>query len=106
MSSTTSKGSECGKHPGFRVGCYCGNEAKLDCRSMPGKKICDPSSDKFAYCMPAGKECGLGVLDACEGTSLVYCVDGFKTKTDCTALGFTACAPLSVNGVTLGAACQ
>ncbi len=86
----------------------CGNEANIDCRSMPGKRICDPKADKFDYCAPAGKECGVasGVKDACDGDTLVFCVDGFKTRVDCTKFGFKGCKSLTVGGGSvLGALC-
>ena len=91
---------------GVRVGCYCGNEASVDCKTMPGKKICDPNSGKFEICVPAGNQCGDTVKDTCEGNSIVYCVDGYKTKTDCTSLGFSSCGALEVNGNRLGSLCK
>jgi hypothetical protein len=108
LSSETAKGPACGKHPGYRVGCYCGNEASLDCRTMPGRRICDPKSDKFATCVPEGKQCGqaMGVKDTCEGSTLVFCLDGFKTRVDCTSLGFKGCKDLVLSGSTLGALCH
>ena len=74
---------------------------------MPGKKICNPTSDKFAICVDAGNQCGeSSVQDKCEGKYLVYCVDGYKTKTDCTTLGFSTCADLEINGNRLGSVCK
>ena len=74
---------------------------------MPGNRICDPKSDKFAYCVPAGKECGqaMGVKDTCQGSTLEFCLDGFKTRQDCTELGFTGCKDLVMSGAKLGAIC-
>jgi hypothetical protein len=74
---------------------------------MPGDRICDPKADKFAICSPAGTACGvgLGIKDSCQGDTLVYCLDGFKTKQDCTALGFVGCKDLVMSGAKLGAIC-
>ena len=95
------------------MGCYCGNEASVDCKTMPGKKICDPNSGKFEICVSAGNQCGdtlppslAPVKDTCEGSTIVYCVDGYKTRTDCTSLGFSSCAALEVNGNRLGSVCK
>jgi len=73
---------------------------------MPGKKICDPNSGKFEICVSAGNQCGDTVKDTCEGSTIVYCVDGYKTRTDCTSLGFSSCAALEVNGNPLGSVCE
>ena len=88
------------------MGCYCGNEAQIDCTQMDGKKICDPKSDQFAICVAAGNECGDNLKDSCDGDHIVYCVDGYKTKTDCKTLGFKTCGALEVNGNRLGSTCK
>lgn len=74
---------------------------------MPGKRICDPKSDKFAYCVPAGNQCGvgMGVKDSCEGDTLVFCLDGYKTKIDCAGFGFKGCKATVLGTLTLGARC-
>ena len=101
----TATGAWCG-FDGYRVGCYCGNEARIDCTQMAGKKICNPTSDKFAICVDAGNQCGDNLQDTCEGNSLVYCVDGYKTRTDCSSLGFKTCGALEINGNRLGSLCK
>ena len=73
---------------------------------MFGRKMCDAESDKFDLCAPAGSACSpVDTKDTCEGDTLVYCDDGYVTKSDCTALGFTGCKPLTVGVMTLGASC-
>lgn len=83
---------------GHRVGCFCGTEARIDCRKMDGRKRCDTdaSADAFTFCIAAGTECGSksknpAQKDRCEGSTLVFCDDGFETKMDCKALGFSTC---------------
>ena len=77
---------------------------------MPGKKICNPQSGRFEICVAAGNQCGddisTSVKDTCEGDTLVHCVDGYATKTDCKGLGFFGCDKLEINGNLLGAVCR
>lgn len=89
------------------MGCWCGTEARIDCTQMFGRKKCDPNSDPFELCVPAGTECDtIGDKDSCEGSTLVYCDDGYVTKSDCTALGFKSCVPHKVGSMVLGALCE
>lgn len=89
------------------MGCWCGSEARIDCTQMFGRKKCDPSSDKFQLCAPAGSECSpTADKDRCDGDTLVHCDDGFTARSDCTALGFKRCAPLKVGVMELGAICE
>lgn len=60
---------------------------EVDCKKLPGKKICAPAQLK---CVGAGTECSEG-FDVCEGNTLVSCIDGYKRRYDCVALGFLAC---------------
>ena len=43
-------------------------------------------------CKPRGEQCGPGYEGACQGSSLLVCVDGYKVAVDCTAIGFDLCA--------------
>ena len=47
----------------------------------------------------------MGVKDTCQGSTLEFCLDGFKTRQDCTELGFTGCKDLVMSGAKLGAIC-
>jgi hypothetical protein len=73
---------------------------------MPGRKKCDPSSNRFAICVAAGTECGLSTPDTCSGSTLVYCDDGYVTRSECPTLGFASCAPLTSGTTTIGAVCR
>jgi hypothetical protein len=74
---------------------------------MFGQKKCDPQSDLFDLCVPAGTECStVSTQDTCQGSTIVYCDDGFTTQSDCTSLGFSGCGPLKVGETTLGALCN
>lgn len=85
----------------------CGKEARIDCTKQYGRKICDPNSHPFVRCVGAGKECDPATTqDSCSGSQIVYCDDGFTTKTDCKALGFSSCQSWAINGITLGALCE
>jgi hypothetical protein len=43
--------------------------------------------------VPSDVECDKELLPRCEGTSLVFCAAGRKTRVACSALGFSACDP-------------
>jgi len=74
---------------------------------MAGRKKCDPQADKFDICSPAGSECFInGTPDSCEGSTLIYCDDGYKTKSDCAALGFKGCGPLEAGAMRIGSLCR
>lgn len=89
------------------MGCWCGSEARIDCTKVYGRKKCDPAGSKFDICVPAGSQCSTtGDKDSCQGSSIVYCDDGYVTKSDCKALGFKGCGPLVVGTTTLGAICS
>ena len=68
---------------------------------MPGKKKCDPNSGKFEICVDAGEECNDFTKDSCEGDKLVYCMDGYATRTDCTELGFSGCKEEPLGSTTI-----
>ena len=89
------------------MGCWCGSEARIDCTKMIGRKICDPKSNKFDLCAPAGTVCDpTGTQDRCDGNTLIYCDDGFEARADCAALGFAGCKPLTVGSTQLGGQCR
>ena len=85
----------------------CGKEGRIDCTDQFGRKKCDPKSDKFEKCVPAGTECDVySTQDSCKGTKLVYCDDGYTEEADCKALGFSRCEPWQVGAATIGALCK
>ena len=72
---------------------------------MFGRKKCD-DQNKFNICTSAGSECDvMATKDTCEGSTLVYCDDGYVERTDCTTLGFAGCGPLKLGATVLGAQC-
>lgn len=77
---------------------------------MPGRKRCNPKGDKFAICDAAGTQCGPSsgkdIKDVCEGSTLVFCDDGYTKRIDCKALGFSTCGTFGVNSIVLGATCK
>lgn len=85
----------------------CGTEVRIDCTKQFGRKQCDPKSHPFDRCVGAGSECDSATTqDSCSGSQIVYCDDGFSTKTDCKDLGFSGCETWEINGIKLGAVCK
>jgi hypothetical protein len=72
-----------------RSECKQGYLWEVDCATAPGKKTCDQS---LLACRGTGTECDQdGFFDACEGDTLVVCIDGYKRRYDCKAMGFLGC---------------
>lgn len=68
------------------ISCVAGVVNRLDCATNPAASRCDTG-----LCVRSGRECN-DQADACSGSKLTFCRDGFKREVDCVGAGFRACS--------------
>ncbi len=71
--------------------------ATVDCAKNVLHSACNSGKTTVDPCRLEGSQCNAGYAGACQGNSLLVCVDGYKVPVDCTSIGFDLCGKPPLN---------
>jgi hypothetical protein len=87
------------------VACHDGSEARTDCSDILGPEwTCQATvtdASRWTGCVPAAKDCSVGVDESCANGVVTYCNAGRVATFDCRSLGFSGCKAVPTNTTTV-----